>query len=324
MTNPGGPTGITPGNGAVDGSGSVPGLPGRTQAAITAILQSQMETSPPWMAAASTFFGTLLGGFNTVGDFIQDRADDFLTHLTDAITGGAPPPAFLDIKNWAILKPNFSQVPLGSALSKAISPNEDVTFARASLNGGAASSVASGSGPGFHTHNLNVTPEYQPAGFGSNFLEIGYIRAERDRTYTQVALITGSAITWAGISALYLGVWSVNPTTGALTLLNVGTAGTDRKSSLSATSSQYVFPLGMTIHAAQNDVLAVGALQVTSIFQSCSSLLCSTLTDISGTTVQYPRKQYCYAGPYTSLPSTIAESSLNYTASNKLPFYALG
>lgn len=321
MTTPD-PGGVTPGPWGVDGSGSIPGLTGRTQAAVETALKAQVAGSPTWAAAATAFFGGLLGGFTNVGDLIQNRLNAFLTTLVNAITGATG--GLVDLTAWAALKPNFTQVPLGAPLSKSISPNEDTTFPRASLSNGAAALTASGSGPGFHTHNLNVVPEYQPAGFTSNFLEIGYIRAEKDRTYSQVAFITGSAITWLGITALYAGVFSVNPATGALTLLNTGTAGTDRKAALTSTNTQFVFSLGTTITAHQGDVFAVGLLQVTSITQTCSSLMCTTLTDINGATVQYPRKNYGYAGPYTSLPSTIAESSIIYSASTKLPFYVLG
>lgn len=222
-------------------------------------------------------------------------------------------------------KPSLSQIPVGSALWYSINDDEDATFLRSSLSFGSASGTSSGGGStaSAHTHGLGVVPDYQPAGNGSDFLEIGYIRAAKDRTYTQVGFITGNSSTFAGITGAYVGVFYCDPTTGNLTLLNTASATTNLASSITTTNTEQRFSLGYTITASQNDIFAVGVLQVTSLFQTCASLMRTSLTDISPPATQFPRKNYCYAGAYTAVPSSITESSLNYSASTKLPFYVL-
>lgn len=222
-------------------------------------------------------------------------------------------------------KPSISQIPVGSALWAAINNDEDSTFPRSQLSFGAASGTSSGGSTTAnpHTHGLGAVPDYKPAGNGNDFLEIGYIRTAKDRSYTTIGFITGNSATWAGINAAYVGVFSVNTTTGALTLLNTATATTDISGSITTTNTEQRFSMGYTINAHQNDVYAVGLLQVTSAIQTCASLMKTTLTDLNPPVVQYPRKNYCYYGSTTTIPSTIAESNLNYSASDKLPFYVL-
>ena len=48
------------------------------------------------------------------------------------------------------------------------------------------------------------------------------------------------------------------------------------------------------------------------------------ITRIEPPSTQYPRKNYCYTNSNSgALPTSIAESNLNYSASTKLPFYVL-
>lgn len=223
-------------------------------------------------------------------------------------------------------KPSLSQVPINSSLWSSLGSGEDSTFPRANLSFGSASSTSSGgdSSGGSHTHPMSSVPQYQPAGNGADTIEIGYIRASRDRTYTNVGFITGGSATFAGISGAYLGVYYVNPSTGALTLLNTGTATTDLSSSITTTNTQQTFAMGYTINANQGDTFAVALLQVTSLLQTCASLMDTTLTTLGASNSSViPQANYCYVASQTSMPATIAASSLNYSASTKLPFYFL-
>lgn len=222
-------------------------------------------------------------------------------------------------------KPSITQIPVGSALWGSINSNEDSTFPRASLNFGSASGTSSGgsSTAAPHTHGLGVTPDYKPAGNGADTIEIGYIRCTMDRTYTIAGFITGGSATWAGITHAFLGVYLVDPTTGNLTLLNPTSAAVDISSSITTANTEQRFSLGYTINAHQGDIFAVALLQVTSVVQTCASLMQTSLTDISPPVVQFPRKNYCYVASQTSMPSTITESSLNYGSSTKIPFMVL-
>lgn len=223
-------------------------------------------------------------------------------------------------------KPSLTQVPVGSTLWTSLGTGEDATFPRANLSFGSASSSSSGgsSTAAPHTHPLSSVPQYQPAGNGSNTIEIGYIRASRDRTYTNAGFITGGSATFAGITGAYLGVYYVNPSTGALTLLNTSSATTNISGSITTTNTQQTFSMGYTINANQGDIFAVALLQVTSLVQTCASLMDTTLTTLAASSSGVvPQANYCYASSYTSMPSSISVGSLNYGASTKLPFYFL-
>ncbi|RDI65772.1 hypothetical protein [Nocardia pseudobrasiliensis] len=223
-------------------------------------------------------------------------------------------------------KPSLSQVPVGSPMWQSFRANEDTTFPRTQLTFGAASSTSSGGGSNnSHTHSLRVTPDYQPAGHGASYLELGYIQAQRDRTYTEVGFITGGSVTAFGIGGFYIGVYSVDTATGNLTLLNPVSAAVDMKGSFGATNTEYRFNLGTALTAKQGDVFAIGLLQVTALGQTCSSLLCITMNNITPPQISsaFPRKNYCYAGGFSAIPAAIGESALNYNESNKVPFYVL-
>lgn len=222
-------------------------------------------------------------------------------------------------------KPGLSQIPIGSPLWQSIISNEDSTFPRSQLSFGAASSTSSGgSGENSHSHSLRSIPDYKPAGNGNANVEIGYIITPRDRTYTEVGFITGNAVTALGIQAFHIGVFSVDRATGNLTLLNPLSAAMNFREQMGSTNTEYRFNIGTVLTAKQGDIFAVGLLQVTNAFQTCNSLMCTTLTDITPPAVVYPRKNYCWYGPSSSgIPATIAESRLDYGHSDKLPFYVL-
>ncbi|WP_433662436.1 hypothetical protein ACQPW1_09960 [Nocardia sp. CA-128927] len=223
-------------------------------------------------------------------------------------------------------KPSLTQVPVGSPMWQSLGKTEDTTFPRSQLTFGAASSTSSGGGSsgGSHSHSLRTVPDYQPAGHGGCTLEMGYIQAQRDRTYKEVGFITGDSITAFGINGFYIGVYSVDTKTGNVTLLNPISAAVDMRGSFGATNTEYRFNLGTSITAKQGDVFAVGTLQLTSLGQTCSSFLCITMNKITPAAGQaFPRAQYCYSGAWSAMPSSIEEKNLKYNESSKVPFYVL-
>lgn len=355
MGSPLGPSGYTTSGvpGIVTGNdGSLPSMVSNTQDNVTATYQGQVQDSTGWNGASSSFFGGILGGFSNAVGLVTNAVDDLLANLCNAITGLSG--GLIDLSSWATAleggvttaqstataaqssataamavatgKPSLTQIPIGSTLWASLGIGEDATFLRTSLSFGSASSSSSGgsSTASAHTHPLGAIPQYQPAGNGSNTIEIGYIRASRDRTYTTAGFITGGSATFAGITGAYLGVFFVNPTTGALTLLNTTSAATNIASAITTTNTQQSFSLGYTISASQGDTFAVALLQVTSILQTCASLMDTTLTALgASSSAVVPQANYCYASPYTAMPSSIAAAALNYGASTKLPFYFL-
>lgn len=260
--------------------------------------------------------GDILGNIPVIGDDIEGALANWLAGVSGVANSA------MVVANG---KPSMEQIPLISSLWLSINDDEDTTFPRANLSNGAAPSTSSGGSSGSsHSHNLGAIPDYQPAGNGNNFVELAFIKASRTRSYTSVGFITGNAQTFAGISAAYIGVYLVNPTTGALTLLNTSSATTDIKSSITNINTEQRFNLGVTINATQGQVFAVGLLQKTSYLQTCASVVMTKITNIEPPSTQYPRKNYCYTTSNSgALPTSIAESNLNYGSSNKLPFYVL-
>ncbi|MBF6291790.1 hypothetical protein IU454_07920 [Nocardia farcinica] len=224
-------------------------------------------------------------------------------------------------------KPSFKQVPVNSALWTTMDPREHATVPRTQLIHGTASGTASGgSGDNAHSHNLNRIPDYQPAGNGADWAEIGFIRVQRDADLRYVGFMTGDSQTFFGINAAYLGVYSVDTETGLLTLLTPTLAATNIKSLVTDVNTETRFDMGLTIEAEQDQVFAVALLQDTSSIQTAASLMCVRITDLNrfeGT--KYPRRPYCYAGPspLSALPQTITAADQHWDSSTKLPFFYL-
>lgn len=222
-------------------------------------------------------------------------------------------------------KPDIEEVPIDSTMWQTMNPREQSTFPRSQIVQLVNTSTGSGgSGTAAHTHTVSQfakIPDYQPSGNGTDFLEIGYIRISKNCSFTHAGFITGDSATFAGVGGAYLGVFKME-TSGNLTLLNTSTATLNLQSSITTQNTEHIFNLGITHAALQNEVYAVGILQDTNAFQSAASMLAIRISDLTrDASSVYPRKAYCYAGTYASIPSSITESSLNYTASTKLPFF---
>lgn len=280
--------------------------------------------------ARLNFLNTILGGFLSVVGSVQAGINAFISDFLEGlagVTGG-----LIDLTGWfndehdaLLAKPDVTEIPINSPLWRTMSPDEESTFPRSTLNFGAASGTSSGgSGDNSHSHSLSQVPDYQPSGNGNNYAEIGFIRIEKDGWINATGLITGNSATFAGIGAAYVGLYKQDPVTGALTLMNTTVSGTDRKSSMTSANTESAFSTGATpFEVAQDEIWAVAVLQITSIIQTPGSLMRTTQTNLNRATTSYPRKQYAYAGTYSSLPATIAESALHYDQSNKVPFFYL-
>lgn len=268
----------------------------------------------------ATWVNTLLDAAAGLG-IVLDVIGDILGFITGFIPGSGDEKSKLaGVIN---SKAAITAVPIDSPLWRSMERNEESTFPRSQLNFGAASGTNSGgSGDTSHSHGLGQVPDYQPAGNNNDFIEIGFIRISVDATTSKIGFITGNSNTFAGITAAYVGFFR-QESNGNLTLLNTSSATTNIKSSITQQNTEFVFNLGLTVTMLQGEVYAIGVLQDTSIIQTAASLMRTTQTNLNrasgGTT--YPRKGYAYAGNYSAVPSSIAESALQYDASTKIPFY---
>lgn len=281
--------------------------------------------------ARDKFYNTTLGGFVSAIAAIVGGINQFIADLLlgiKGVTGG-----LIDLTGYfndeaALLrtKPGVHEIPIHSPLWQTMSRDEEPTFPRANLNFGSAPGTASGGGSGnAHTHDLSRVPDYQPAGNGNDCLEIGFIRIAKDATVDGVGLITGDSATFLGIQSAYVALFKQDPGTGNLTNVDTAFSAIDRKSSLTSKLTESVFTLTTPIQVYQDEVYGVGVLQNTTLLQTPGALVRTSLVRMnrSGAGL-YPRLPYCYVGPgLDTVPATIAESSLRYDESNKLPFYYL-
>lgn len=224
-------------------------------------------------------------------------------------------------------RPTFTQVPVNTALWTAMDPKEHPTVARSQLINGTASGTASGgAGDNSHSHNLSRIPDYQPSGNNTDWGEVGFIRIQRNASLRYVGFMTGDSATMLDINGAYLGVYSVNTSTGLMTRVTPALAATNIKSLVTDPNTETRFDMGVTITAAQDDVFAVVLLQDTSFIQTAASLMCVRITDLNRyDSAAYPRRPYCYVGPspMSSLPATISASNQHWDSSTKLPFFYL-
>ncbi|MFE7797051.1 hypothetical protein [Nocardia sp. NPDC057440] len=261
-----------------------------------------------------------------------DGSQDWTESTIKAVLKGAPIGSFMnaqdthnsEVKDPLNAKPDVQEIPINSAMWNTMDQREQPTFPRTQLISGTASGTASGgAGDGSHTHSLNRIPDYQPSGNGNDYLEIGFIRIQKNCTFTHAGFITGDSATFAGVNGCYLGVYRMQ-SNGDLTLLNTSSATSNLQSSITTQNTEHIFNLGITRNALQDEIYAVGILQDTGLFQTAASLMCTRVTDLSRpTSGLYPRKAYAYAGIYSAMPSSISEASLNYSGSTKLPFFYL-
>lgn len=269
---------------------------------------------------------------NGIGDAINQFIADLLSMLDNATGGIFDLDALADslnsTNNTAESKPDIEDLAVFNPLSNGINLDEDTTFDRSQLSFGSASGTSGGgSGDSTHSHSLGRIPDYQPAGGGADMMEIAFIRARKTRTYTQVGFATGDAATMFDIEGAFLGVYSMNPTTGLLTLLTPALATSNIKGSVTTANKEFRFPMGVTINAQQGQIFAVALCQKTGILQNCASLLCSTATQITNPNGEFPAKPYGYrdlSGVGGVLPATLEHADINFGSSTKLPFFVLG
>ncbi|WP_433658012.1 hypothetical protein ACQPW1_39640 [Nocardia sp. CA-128927] len=213
-------------------------------------------------------------------------------------------------------------IPTGSGLWNTYVRDADPTFPRILLTPTANSTGSAGSsGGGSHSHSITFDdpPDYQPAGHGANFTELGFLECSKDRKYSRITLGTGNSNTALGIQAMFAMAYLMNKTTGDLTLM---AATGDIKDTISATNREYTLALPSSFDALKSEVWAVGVLQVTALGQTCKSLLARSVWPMTPPPGVRPSALYAYAPASTTPLPTIAYSSLTFDA-RLIPYYAL-
>ncbi|WP_280441184.1 hypothetical protein [Nocardia brasiliensis] len=211
-------------------------------------------------------------------------------------------------------------LPSGAGLWNAYVRNADPTFPRILLTP-TVTSTGSSSGSGSHSHSITFSspPDYQPAGHGNSFTELGFIECSKDRKYSRVTFGTGNSNTAFGIGAMYATVYRMSETTGDLTLV---AATGDIKDTISATNREYTLTLPGTYDALKSEVWAVGLLQVTALGQTCKSILARSVWPMTPPPGVRPDALYAYAPTSTTPLASISYSSLTFDA-RFIPYYAL-
>lgn len=214
-------------------------------------------------------------------------------------------------------------IPSGSGLWQTFTRNADSTFPRIMLEPQLNSSTGTGgtSGGGSHSHSMSASqpPDYRPAGNGANYMELGFIECTKDRRYQRVTFGTGNSVTLLGITAMYVCAYLMDPNTGNLGLM---AATGNITTSVADTNTEYTFALPAPIDALKSEIWAVGALQVTSITQTCKSILAKRVWAMSAPAGFKPAALYAYAGAYSTPPSSIAYGALTF-GTGIVPYYAL-
>jgi len=220
-------------------------------------------------------------------------------------------------------------IPSGTGLWQTFTRNADATFPRimleplpaATSTAGSQSCSATSHSHAGHTHNINMTapPDYQPAGHAANLMELGFLETTKDREYSRVTFGTGNSVTLLGITAMYACAYLMDSSSGDLELM---AATGNITTSVGDTNREYTFDLPAAVDALKSDIWAVGILQVTSITQTCKSILAKPVWGMSAPAGFKPAALYGYAGPYASPPSTIAYSAITF-GNSFVPYYAL-
>lgn len=215
-------------------------------------------------------------------------------------------------------KANYSDIPTNVPLWQNINPNDDPVFPMSSLVFQTAVSGGNGSSAsGSETKN----PTFSTS---SGDMYFGYIRALRDREYTQIGFMTAKGgIVGSGPFEMWLHLYKMDPTTGTLSLLwNSGNI----KSTVQAAGSGKMVRFAMPqIHAAQGDVFAAGIVQRANIINPSYSIYGLTMPYTDQPAGVYPRGLASRSSVGTTFPSpaTIASGSQVWTDEN-IPWFVLG
>ncbi|NQE89984.1 hypothetical protein [Nocardia terpenica] len=213
-------------------------------------------------------------------------------------------------------KPNYSDIPTNIPLWVNVNPGDDPTFPITQLvewtdvSGGTNGNPATGS--------ETDDPSYAPA---TDVLELGFIRATRNRHYTTIGMVTGNAAWGLAPLLFYVYLYKMDPTTGDLTQLwNSG----DVTSQISTAGTQLRLTMP-TVTAAQGDIFAVGVQQhAPTIGTAVRPLACVRQSQPAQPAGVYPRNIYAYYNATSSYPAPTTIPASQLKVGTWIPWFVLG
>ncbi|WP_327139340.1 hypothetical protein [Nocardia sp. NBC_01327] len=246
-------------------------------------------------SALSIISGNVVNAFNSAG-----------TNIGNLVNQGTGP-----VQNQVNNRPTYTESPLNIPLWVNINSDDDPTFPLSQLVNWTDVTSSSSSVE-------DAAPIYTPA---TDVLELGFIRATRDRTYSTVGLITGTGAWGNAPNMFWVYVYRMDPSTGNLTRL--WTSG-DVEAAITFQGTQ--FRLSMpTLQVHQGDVFAVGIQQnAPSIGTACRPLACLYQAVTDQPPGVYPRNIYQYYNATTSYPAPVNIAQSTLTDGNWIPWFVLG
>ncbi|WP_067565776.1 hypothetical protein [Nocardia acidivorans] len=210
-------------------------------------------------------------------------------------------------------KPNFSDIPTNIPLWQNINPADDPTFPLSQLVNW--TSVSGGSNAPANSDE-GKSPDYVPA---TRVLELGFIRATRDRTYGTVGMITGRGGWGYDPQAFAVAVFKMDPASGNLS--KFWDSG-DVKNQIAAAGTQFRLPVPR-FTAKQGDIFAVGILQISPSFGTSNRpLACLRQSRPDQPPGVFPRNIYGFVKDCDSIPDLITASSIK--TGEWIPWLVLG
>ncbi|MFI5778148.1 hypothetical protein [Nocardia sp. NPDC051570] len=210
-------------------------------------------------------------------------------------------------------KPNFSDIPTNIPLWQNINAIDDPTFPIAQL---VTWTVVSG---GYNAPAVGSeigTPDYLPK---TRVLELGFIRATRDRDYNTVGMITGRGGWGFDPQAFAVAVFKMDSGSGNLS--KIWDSG-DVKNQITAAGTQFRLTMP-AIRAKQGDVFAVGVLQISPRpGTSNRPFACVHQSQPAQPPGVYPRNIYGYVKNLDTIPDFITASDIEQGP--WIPWFVLG
>ncbi|RJO69763.1 hypothetical protein D5S18_28075 [Nocardia panacis] len=211
-------------------------------------------------------------------------------------------------------KPNFTDIPTNIPLWQNINAVDDPTFPLSQLvnwtrvYGGDSNSSASS--------DESTNPDYTPK---TRSLELGFIRATRDRNYSTVGMITGRGGWGFDPQSFTVAVFKMDPGNGNLS--KVWDSG-DVKNQITSAGTQFRLTMP-TIRARQGDVHAVGVFQISPLpGTSNRPLACVHQSQPAQPPGVYPRNIYGYIRNLGTIPDFIKATDIQQ--GEWIPWFVLG
>lgn len=210
-------------------------------------------------------------------------------------------------------KPNFSDIPTNIPLWQNINALDDPTFPLSQLVNW---TTVSGGSNAPAVGEERRSPDYLPA---TRVLELGFIRATRDRTYGTVGMITGRGGWGFDPQSFTVAMLKMDPSNGNLS--KIWDSG-DVKAQIASAGTQFRIDLP-TITVKQGDVFAVGVLQISPSFGTANRPLACVHQSIPAQPPGvYPRNIYGYVKDCDTIPDFITASSIK--TGDWIPWFVLG